>query len=84
MTTQVDLQLAARRKQGPDGLTTRERQVLALRWRGSPKWIQIAKTLKVSRFRVTEIKRNLIVKGMLDPAGQLTEQGRQVVDGNSE
>lgn len=77
----MDRDVAAKRKKDSLGLTTRERQVLTMRVRHEKMlWKDIAATLGVTKFRVTEIKRNLLKKGMLDPDGSVSEEGRMAVD----
>jgi len=78
--SEIDRDVAAKRRKDRHGLTTRERQVLTLRAQNPDgMWKDIAGLLGVSKFRVTEIKRSLVAKGMLTDGGQVSEQGKEVV-----
>lgn len=78
----MDQDLAAKRRKDSRGLTTRERQVLTLRVRKPEMmWKDCAELLGISKFRVTEIKRNLTVKGMVDDNGNPTVEAVEIVNG---
>lgn len=78
-----EMDLSDKRHHVRGGVTEWEAKLLSYRDMGLM-WHEIAKVMEVTRGRVSQMKSTLTERGFLDDEGMLTQQGKDVLDGEVE
>jgi len=74
----VDKDLARKRIRDEFGLTQREGQMLAMLADGKNQ-SEAAIALGISRMRASQLKRQLMEKGMITPTGLISKKGKEAL-----